>query len=243
MEQNAAEGKPHGGSTRPFGYGDDTITVRPEEAGDRTGRWWPGSWPGSPPARWRPGSTTSEVPTVTGAAVAHHHAEGDADQPPLRRTARPPGRGRRPSGVGADHHRGRAPPRPGQVRRRRRTAADARPSATCSRGCCAAASAATGCTPAPATRTASHPPLRLPVRTRPRRLRRTHRHRRPAGAARAPTPCSTGSTPPTWPTPSPADPAPTSATQELTRALDEANEQLEELAAPTPTATSPCASG
>ena len=32
MEQNAAAGLPHGGYQRPFGYEDDKITVRPEEA-------------------------------------------------------------------------------------------------------------------------------------------------------------------------------------------------------------------
>lgn len=32
MEQVAAEGRPHGGSTRPFGYAEDKITVIPEEA-------------------------------------------------------------------------------------------------------------------------------------------------------------------------------------------------------------------
>jgi DNA invertase Pin-like site-specific DNA recombinase len=31
-EQNAAQGVPHGGSTRPFGYEADRVTVRPEEA-------------------------------------------------------------------------------------------------------------------------------------------------------------------------------------------------------------------
>jgi site-specific DNA recombinase len=32
MEQNAAAGLPHGGYQRPFGYDDDKITVRPDEA-------------------------------------------------------------------------------------------------------------------------------------------------------------------------------------------------------------------
>lgn len=32
MEQNAVEGKPHGGSRRPFGYQRDMVTVIPEEA-------------------------------------------------------------------------------------------------------------------------------------------------------------------------------------------------------------------
>jgi len=32
MEQVAAEGRPHGGSTRPFGYADDKVTVVPTEA-------------------------------------------------------------------------------------------------------------------------------------------------------------------------------------------------------------------
>ncbi len=32
MEQVAAEGRPHGGAFRPFGYADDKITVRPDEA-------------------------------------------------------------------------------------------------------------------------------------------------------------------------------------------------------------------
>src|SRR4051812_10059255 len=31
-EQNAAQGIPHGGSTRPFGYEADRVTVRPDEA-------------------------------------------------------------------------------------------------------------------------------------------------------------------------------------------------------------------
>ena len=31
-EQNAAQGMPHGGSTRPFGYDADRVTVRPDEA-------------------------------------------------------------------------------------------------------------------------------------------------------------------------------------------------------------------
>jgi site-specific DNA recombinase len=32
MEQNAAEGRPHGGSNRPFGYAEDKITIVPDEA-------------------------------------------------------------------------------------------------------------------------------------------------------------------------------------------------------------------
>ena len=32
MEQVAAEGRPHGGPVRPFGYAEDKITVRPDEA-------------------------------------------------------------------------------------------------------------------------------------------------------------------------------------------------------------------
>ncbi len=34
MEQVAAEGRPHGGRNRPFGYADDKITVLPDEADD-----------------------------------------------------------------------------------------------------------------------------------------------------------------------------------------------------------------
>jgi site-specific DNA recombinase len=32
MQANAAEGRPHGGNRRPFGYEDDRVTVRPDEA-------------------------------------------------------------------------------------------------------------------------------------------------------------------------------------------------------------------
>ena len=32
MDQNAEQGKPHGGFRRPFGYQDDKVTVRPDEA-------------------------------------------------------------------------------------------------------------------------------------------------------------------------------------------------------------------
>lgn len=32
MEQNALDGKPHGGTVRPFGYAEDKITILPEEA-------------------------------------------------------------------------------------------------------------------------------------------------------------------------------------------------------------------
>ncbi|MEE3126065.1 MAG: recombinase family protein [Actinomycetota bacterium] len=61
QEQNAAAGKPHRASTRPFGYESDHVTVRPDEAAI-TGSWWSGSWPGSPTAPWRPGSRTLGCP-------------------------------------------------------------------------------------------------------------------------------------------------------------------------------------
>jgi len=32
LEERAAEGRPHGGSNRPFGYCDDKVTIRPDEA-------------------------------------------------------------------------------------------------------------------------------------------------------------------------------------------------------------------
>ncbi len=56
MEQNAAAGLPHGGYRRPFGYENDKVTVRADEAAIIR-RWSRGSWPVRACDRWPCGWT------------------------------------------------------------------------------------------------------------------------------------------------------------------------------------------
>ena len=156
------QGKPHKRLDAPVRLRADHVTVRADEAEvyPPAGRPVPGRGvhpvdrdlaqrPGGPDRdRAGPGCT----PTLKGM---------------LRQPARTPdsaSTGAQVVGagsVGADHHRGRPPPGAGQVSPSRRPADAAPRSATCSPGCCAAASAATRLYSARPQR--DHPPLRVPA--------------------------------------------------------------------------------
>jgi site-specific DNA recombinase len=171
LDQLAAEGRPHGGYRRPFGYEADKVTVRPDEAAvirQLVARYLAGG----EPALAVHVAGGRERPHRRRRRVAQSHAPRPAALRADRRAARAPRRGDRPRGVGGDHHPGRAGPRVGPHGRadghRPPDAAPLRP----------LRAAALRTLRRQAVRFPAHqqPPLRLPVRARPqRRLRAADR--------------------------------------------------------------------
>jgi DNA invertase Pin-like site-specific DNA recombinase len=104
MEQNAAAGLPHGGWQRPFGFDEDKVTVRADEATIirmLVARFLAGESLRSL-AVWM----DSEGVRTVSQAVAHPNTARHAGKRPDRRAARAPRHGRWPCHLGANHHRG-----------------------------------------------------------------------------------------------------------------------------------------
>lgn len=111
MQQNAELGLPHGGYRRPFGFDDDKVTIRPDEAQvirDLAARFLAGESLRSL-AVWL---DEQGIPTVAGKPWRTPTLRAPALGPD-RRAARAPGRGDRPRRVGTDHHRANPSADPG----------------------------------------------------------------------------------------------------------------------------------